>query len=83
LSNKNSALYEGKRGVLSMLSMSAVAPWLRGNANGTCFRDPLPGCEDEAVEPDLFFNPIEFDGIKTRVVELLPYSKEFEFSQQR
>jgi hypothetical protein len=40
--------------------------------------DPAFGGEDEAVKPGLFSNPIEFDGIKIGVVELLPDAKELD-----
>ena len=37
--------------------------------------DPAPGGEDEAVEAWLLLNPIEFDGIEIRVVQLLSDAK--------
>ena len=40
--------------------------------------NPSFGGQDEAIESRLFFNPIEFDGIKTGVVELLPDAEEFD-----
>jgi hypothetical protein len=40
------------------------------------FFDPLLWSEDEAVQPSLHSNPVEFDGIKTRVVEPLPNAEE-------
>ncbi len=36
------------------------------------------GSEDEAVQPGLHSNPVEFDGIKTGVVELLPDAEELD-----
>jgi hypothetical protein len=36
----------------------------------------LPGGEDETTEARLLSNPIEFDGIKTGVVDLLPDAEE-------
>jgi len=36
------------------------------------FFNPLFGCEDKAVQTGLHSNPVEFDGIKTRVVEPFP-----------
>ena len=40
--------------------------------------DPLLGREGKAVESGHFFNPVEFDGIKTGVVDLLPDTEEFD-----
>ncbi|OGA35393.1 MAG: hypothetical protein A3G80_12710 [Betaproteobacteria bacterium RIFCSPLOWO2_12_FULL_62_13b] len=37
---------------------------------------PFLGGEVEAVSPGLVFNSLEFEGIKTRVVELFPYAQE-------
>ena len=51
---------------------TTVTAGLGNQADGTRLFDPLLGREDEAVEARLFFNPIEFDGIKTGVVELFP-----------
>jgi len=31
----------------------------------------------ETIQPSFFFNPVEFDGIKTRIIELLPNPQEF------
>ena len=42
---------------------------------------PFGACEggiDKPVEPGLLFNSIEFDGIKTGMVDLLPEAKEFD-----
>ena len=42
---------------------------------------PFGACEggvDKAVEPGLHSNPVEFDGIKTGVVDLLPEAEEFD-----
>ena len=40
--------------------------------------DPLLRGEGETVEAGQFFNPVEFDGIKTRVVDLLPDAEELD-----
>jgi hypothetical protein len=55
---------------------AAVAASTGREAHRTGFFDPLLGREDEAVQPRLHPNPVEFDGIKTRVVEPLPDSEE-------
>jgi hypothetical protein len=42
---------------------------------------PFGACEggiDKTVEPGLLFNPIEFDGIKTGIVDLLPEAEELD-----
>jgi hypothetical protein len=42
---------------------------------------PFGACEggiDKTVEACLTFNPIEFDGIKTGIVDLLPEAEEFD-----
>ena len=57
---------------------SPVAPRLRLDADGPGALDPLLRREDKAVEAGLFFNPIEFDGIKTGVVDLLPKTEELD-----
>jgi len=51
-------------------------PSLGPNIDGPGALDPLFGGEYEAVEAGLFFNPAEFDGIKTGVVDLFPDSEE-------
>jgi hypothetical protein len=38
--------------------------------------DPLLRREEEAVPPGFVSNSLEFEGIKNRVVELLPHSEE-------
>jgi len=40
--------------------------------------DPLFRRESETVEPGLFSKPVELDGIKIRVVDLLPDAEEFD-----
>ena len=54
----------------------AVAAGLGCDANRSRSLDPLLGSQRETVESRLTFNPVEFDGIKTGVVELLPDSEE-------
>jgi hypothetical protein len=44
-------------------------------ANGTRRIDPSFGRGDEVVQTGLLFNPVEFDGIKTGIVELLPNAR--------
>ena len=60
------------KGDVLMGERATVTSSRGGDANGPGFFDPLPGGQDEAVESGPFFNPIEFDGIKIRVIELLP-----------
>jgi hypothetical protein len=57
---------------------AAVAPGLGLDADGPGALGPLLGGQDETVEPSHFSNPIEFDGIKTGIVDLLPQAEEFE-----
>jgi len=45
---------------------------------GTGFFDPLFWCEREAVEACFFSKPVEFDGIKIRVVELFSDPQKFD-----
>jgi len=62
----------------AILSPAAVAPGLGLDAGRTGALDPLLRRERETVEAGLHFNPVEFDGIKTEVVDLLPETEEFE-----
>jgi hypothetical protein len=57
---------------------AAVAACLGNQPDGTRCVDPAFGSQDEAVQACLFFNPIEFDGIKTGVVQLLPDAQELD-----
>ena len=43
-----------------------------------CHFGACEGGIDKAVEPGLLFNPLEFDGIKTGIVDLLPEAEEFD-----
>jgi hypothetical protein len=68
---------ELERDVLVRVS-AAIAPSLRHDANGPRALNPLLRREDEAVQPGLNSNPIEFDGVKSRVVEPLPDAQELD-----
>ncbi len=57
---------------------AAVAPGFGLDAGGAGAFDPLLRREGEAVEAGLHSNPVEFDGIKPGVVDLLPEAEEFE-----
>ena len=51
---------------------AAVAARAGGNSYGSSFFEPLFWGKNEAVQTGLHSNPVEFDGIKNRVVEPLP-----------
>ena len=51
---------------------AAIASRLGDRADGSGAFVPLFGSQREAVESGLHFNPVEFDGIRTGVVELFP-----------
>jgi hypothetical protein len=55
---------------------AAVAASARREAYRSGFFDPPLGREDEAVQPRLHPNPVEFDGIETGVVETFPDAEE-------
>ncbi len=57
---------------------AAVAPGLGLDADSAGALGPLLGGQDETVESRLLFNPIEFDGIKTGIVDLFPEAEELE-----
>jgi len=57
---------------------AAVTAGFGNQSNGTRCIDPAFGGEDKTVQAGLFFNPIEFDGIKPGVVELLPDTEELD-----
>ncbi len=57
---------------------AAITTGCGGDANGGGFFDLLLGCENKAVKTGLIFNPIEFDGIKTGVVEVFPDAEKFD-----
>lgn len=50
----------------------AVAPWLGDDTDRAGLLYPLLGCQRETVQPGLLSKPVEFDGFKIRVVQLLP-----------
>jgi len=49
-----------------------VAAGFRNDADGPGFLDPLFWGQGEAVEACLFSKPVEFDGIKTGLIKMLP-----------
>lgn len=51
---------------------AAVAAGLGDQADRTCAINPALGGQDKTVQARLFSNPLEFDGIKIGVVQLLP-----------
>jgi hypothetical protein len=51
---------------------AAVAARPGGNTNSASFLDPLLGRQAETVQTRLNSNPVEFDGIKSRVIEPFP-----------
>ena|GEM_PF-1185112 len=57
---------------------AAVASGFGLNTDGRGALDPLLRGEGEAVEAGLLFKPVEFDGIKTGVVDLLPDAGELD-----
>ena len=57
---------------------ATVSPCLGNNPDSNSFLNPLLWGEGEAVQSSLFFNPVEFDGIKIGVVELFPDAEEFQ-----
>ena len=57
---------------------AAVAPGLGLDAGSPCAFDPLLRREGETIEAGLHSNPVEFDGIKTGIIDLLPETEEFE-----
>ena len=57
---------------------AAIAACAGSDSDGSSFLNPLLRREDEAVQPSLHSNPVEFDGIKTGVVESLPNSEKLD-----
>ena len=55
----------------------SVAAGAGRKANRSGFLDPLLRREDETVQARLHSNPVEFDGIKSRIIEPLPDTEEF------
>jgi hypothetical protein len=51
---------------------SAIAAGLGRKPDGAGLFDPSLGSQNKAVQTSLFSKPIEFDGFKIGVVELLP-----------
>ena len=60
------------------IATASVASGFGLDADGAGALDPLLGGEDKTIEPCLLSNPIEFDGIKTGVVDLLPDTEELD-----
>ncbi len=56
---------------------ATISPGLRLDADGTRALDPLLWGTGKAVQTRLFSKPVEFNGIKIRIVDLLPNPKEF------
>ena len=56
----------------------AVAPGLGLDTDGSRALGPLLGGQDKTVEACLLSNPIEFDGIKTGIVDLFPEAEKLE-----
>lgn len=50
----------------------SVPPRFGNDSNGADFFYPLFGYQGEAVETGQLFKPVEFDGFKIRIVQLLP-----------
>jgi len=56
---------------------AAIPARLGYKADGVCLFNPLFRCQGETVKAGQFPKPVEFDGFKTRIIELLPYAEEF------
>ena len=67
---------ELKRDVLVRVSAAAVAASSGNQTNGPGGLNPALGRQDKTVQSSLLFNPIEFDGIKTGVVQPFPNAEE-------
>ena len=57
---------------------AAVPPGLGLDTDGSRALDPLLGGQDKTVQARHFSNPIEFDGIKTGIVDLFPEAEDLE-----
>ena len=57
---------------------TAVPAWLREQSYGIRSLDPLPRSKYKAVQTSLAFKPLEFEGFKMQVVQLLPYAQELD-----
>jgi hypothetical protein len=68
---------EFKRDVLVGIG-PAVPSGFCPDATGVCHLDPLFRRKGETVETGLFSKPVELDGIKIRVIELLPDAEELD-----
>ena len=66
---------EFKRDILVSIG-TAVPPGFCLDATGVRLSNPLSGGQNETVEACLSSNPIEFDGIKIRIIELFPDAEE-------
>jgi hypothetical protein len=62
---------EFKRDILVSIG-TAMSSGFRNNPPGVCHLNPLFRSQGETIETGLFSKPVELDGIKIRVVELLP-----------
>ena len=60
-----------KRNILVCIG-TAIPSGFCLNSTGACHLNPLFRGKSETVEAGLFSKPVELDGIKIRVVELLP-----------
>ncbi|MDD3248018.1 MAG: hypothetical protein PHF18_14395 [Methanosarcina sp.] len=56
---------------------AAVASCFGNDPNSSVLFDPLFGGQSKAVQTCLHSNPVEFDGIKIRFIELFPHTQEF------
>jgi hypothetical protein len=57
---------------------AAIATGAGYYADSSSFLDPLLWRQDEAVQAGLHSNSVEFDGIKSRVIELPPDTEELD-----
>lgn len=56
---------------------SAVSARLGDQPDGLCLFNPLLWSQCEAVKARLFLKSVEFDGVKIRIVQMLPKPQEF------
>ena len=57
---------------------AAVTPGFGYQADGIRGVNPAFGGQNETIQTRLLFNPIEFDGIKTGIVQLLPNAEKLD-----